>query len=277
MPQQNDERLLARLVNDFSGVHGVRAIALGGSRARGTASANSDYDIGLYYDPDGPIDVAALKRVVATMDDAGAAARVTSIGTWGRWINGGGWLTIAGTRVDLLYRDLRRVEAVIGDCRAGRIERDYQPGHPHAFISAIYMGEVAYGRVLWDPAGSLAALKQLTVPYPQALAEALLDTFLWEAAFALENARHGRGLDDVAYVAGCGFRCIACLCQAIFAINRIYLLNEKGAVAATADLVRCPDAFAARVAAALEAIGRGRSADGIEQLERLVNEMEAMR
>jgi hypothetical protein len=277
MPQQNDEGLLARLVKDLSGVRGVRAIALGGSRARGTASASSDYDIGLYYDPDDPIDVGALQRAVATMDDAGLAASVTPLGAWGQWIDGGGWLTIAGTRVDLIYRDLRRVEAVIADCRAGRIERHYQPGHPHAFVSAIYMGEVAYGRVLWDPAGTLVALKQQTVPYPPPLAAALLDTFLWEAGFALANARHGRGLDDVAYVAGCGFRCVACLCQALFAMNRIYLLNEKGAVAATSELARRPDAFDTRVAAALQAIGRGRAAEGIDELDRLVHETEALR
>jgi hypothetical protein len=42
-------------------------------------------------------------------------------------------------------------------------------------------------------------------------------------------------------------------------------------------LARCPDAFASRVAAALQAIGLGRSADGIEELDRLVHETEAMR
>jgi hypothetical protein len=92
----------------------------------------------------------------------------------------------------------------------------------------------------------------------------------------VEIARHGRGLDDTAYVAGCAFRCIACLCQVLFAINRVYLLNEKGAVAAAAQLARRPDAFASRVAASLHAIGTGRPADGLEELERLVRETEAM-
>ena len=87
----------------------------------------------------------------------------------GRWINGGGWLTIGGTRVDLLYRDLMRVGEIINDCRDGSIEREYQPGHPHAFVSTIYMGEVVYCRLLWDPAGRLTELKKLTVPYPRAL------------------------------------------------------------------------------------------------------------
>ena len=89
-----------------------------------------------------------------------ASSSVTAIGEWGPWINGGAWLTVEGKRVDLLYRDLDRVRAVIEACQAGRIERVYQPGHPHAFISAIYMGEVALCLVLWDPENVLAGLKR---------------------------------------------------------------------------------------------------------------------
>jgi hypothetical protein len=274
---KSDEPLLARLANGLSRVCGIRAIVLGGSRAHGKATARSDYDIGLYYDPEETIDVDSLQKVVAGMDDAGPATSVTAIGGWGQWINGGGWLTVAGTRVDLLYRDLRRVGAVIADCRAGRVERHYQPGHPHAFVSAIYMGEVAYCRSLWDPTGALSGLKQMTVPYPRRLAGALVDTFMWEAEFALANARHGRGLDDAAYLAGCSFRCIACLCQVLFALNGIYLLNEKGAVAAIADLWRRPDVFGSRVDAALRFISDARPADGLLELERLVKETEAMK
>lgn len=136
MTQPNSEPLLARLVDGLSRVPGVRALALGGSRARGSADAGSDYDIGLYYEPREPFNVALLRKVVVGLDDAGPAASVTPIGAWGQWINGGGWLTVDGVRVDLLYRDLQRVRAVIADCREGRIERHYQPGHPHAFVSS---------------------------------------------------------------------------------------------------------------------------------------------
>jgi hypothetical protein len=62
----------------------------------------------------------------------------------------------------------------------------------------------------------------------------------------------------------------------LFAMNGAYLLNEKGAVAATASLARRPDAFSSRVAAALEAIGTALPADGLQELERLVNETEAL-
>ena len=256
----NDDVLLGRLTRAFGGVPGIRAIVLGGSRARGEATAQSDYDIGLYYEADQPIDTGRLAKAAMLLPGA-ASSSVTAIGDWGSWINGGAWLTVAGTqgstRVDLLYRELDKVRAVIDACRAGRIEQAYQPGHPHAFVSAIYMGEVALARVLWDPEQVFAPLKRLCTPYPPPLTEGLIRTFLWEARFALENAMHGRGRDDPPYVAGCGFRCVACLCQSLFALNGVWLLNEKGAAQAVEKLAGRPADFAARMAQAIAAGAAG--------------------
>jgi hypothetical protein len=266
----NDEVLLGRLIRAFSGVVGIRAIVLGGSRARGEASAASDYDLGLYYEPDSPIDLGRLAKAV-TLLPGPATSSVTAIGEWGPWINGGAWLTVDGRRVDLLYRDLSRVRTVIADASAGRIERAYQPGHPHAFVSSIYMGEVALCRTLWDPDGVMTPLKRQCDPYPPALADALIKSFFWEARFALENAAHGRGAEDPAYVAGCAFRSIACLCQTLFAHNRTYLLNEKGAVAGVERLARRPVDFAGRVHRAL-----GAGAAGLPALAALVDETAAL-
>jgi hypothetical protein len=221
MTDANDEALLRRLVVALSGVPGVEAIALGGSRARGMAIATSDYDIGLYYRANLPIDVAALGKVAAALDDRGVEASVTPIGGWGPWIDGGGWLLVGGVHVDLLYRDLDRVGAAIDDAHAGKVERFYQPGHPHAFLPTIYMGEVACARLLHDPAGTLAALQRRTTPYPAALAVALRERFEWEADFALANARKSLDRGDVSYLAGCAFRAIACLCQTLFALNGV--------------------------------------------------------
>jgi hypothetical protein len=266
MSEPNDEVLIGRLVRAFGGVPGVRSIALGGSRARGEASAASDYDIGLYYEADNPIDTGRLAKAAMLLPGA-ASSSVTAIGEWGPWINGGAWLTVDGRRVDLLYRDLGKVRAVIAACRAGRIERVYQPGHPHAFVSSIYMGEVGLARVLWDLDNVLGPLKRQCEPYPPDLAEALIRSFLWEAKFALENALHGRGRDDPAYVAGCGFRAVACLCQSLFALNGVYLLNEKGAAQAVERLPRRPADFAARVGRAIAA-----GAEGLPLLMALVDE-----
>ena len=270
MTVANDPRLLNRLTDALSAVAGVRAIVLGGSRARGTANERSDYDIGLYYGAAAPLDIAVLRGAVATLDDRGTAAEITGIGGWGPWINGGGWLTIGGTRVDLLYRDLARVRAVVDECRAGEVGCYFQPGHPHGFVTAIYAGEIAVCVPLADSYGDIAKLKALTTPYPDVLRQALTKKFIWEAEFALDNARHGRAGDDVNYVNGCCFRAIASLCQVLCAVNGEYLLNEKGAVAFCDRLARRPKDFAARVETIYRTAGAGLPAPALDVLDGLV-------
>ncbi len=88
---------------------------------------------------------------LSELDDSHRVNLITPIGEWGKWINGGGWLKVEGVALDFLYRDLAQVSCVIDDCHAGQITIDYQPGHPHGFVSSIYMGEVAIGLSLHDP------------------------------------------------------------------------------------------------------------------------------
>jgi predicted nucleotidyltransferase len=273
MSDANDEALLSRLVGALAPVPGIEAIALGGSRARGTATAASDYDIGLYYRGRRPIDIAALSEVAASLDDRGTEAVVTPLGGWGPWIDGGGWLLIGGIHVDLLYRDLDRVASAIDDARAGKVEPYYQPGHPHAFLPAIYVGEVAHARLLHDPSGSLGALQARATPYPAPLAAALRQRFEWEASFAVANARKSLNRDDVSYVAGCAFRAVASLCQVLFALNGCWLLNEKGAVAAVDGFALKPSDFAHDVARLYADLGAGKPAAALDRLEALMAEI----
>jgi Nucleotidyltransferase domain len=277
MSAKNDESLLHRLVSELSRVPGARAIALGGSRALGTASEHSDYDLGVYYDANVALDINALRAVVVGLDDSGPAATVTPIGGWGAWINGGGWLSIRGHPVDVLYRDLSRIRRVIDECRAGEFGRHYQPGHPHAFITTIYMGEMAYNRPLWDPQGDLKQLKTLTDPYPPALANSMVEYFLFEAKFSLEIAAKSLHRNDVNYLAGCCFRCVACLCQVIFALNGKYLLNEKGAVARAEQFACRPTDFSNRVAAGYQQIGGGASPAALATFQALLADTIALR
>lgn len=134
--------LLDRLAPLLADVPGVEAIVLGGSRARGVATAASDYDLGLYFGAAIPLDTDRLLQVARSVVDDPETAGVTPVGGWGPRIVGGGWLSVGGRKVDLVYRSAEAVAATIGECKAGRIAMDYQPGHPHWFCSAIWMGEV---------------------------------------------------------------------------------------------------------------------------------------
>ena len=231
---------LSALASNLATVGGVVGVVLGGSRARGTHRPDSDFDLGLYYR--GPLDVAALQALADGVSDE--PAEVTEPGGWGPWVDGGGWLTIGGRRVDWIYRDLDRVRRVWEDCRAGRYQVSFQVGHPLGFYSHAYAGELALSRLIEDPTTELAELRAQAKAYPPALGEALVRG-LWEAEFAIRLARYGVAGADATYTAGCLFRAVGVACHALHGRAGRWLINEKGMVAASGALPLAPAGFAA--------------------------------
>ncbi|GIP39308.1 hypothetical protein J31TS4_25880 [Paenibacillus sp. J31TS4] len=253
------QHTIERAVNTLRQVRGVEAVVLGGSRARGTHGVHSDVDIGIYYDPHIGLDLQALREASACLDDARRADAVTEPGEWGPWINGGGWLTVDGRPMDWLYRDLNKVAEVLEQCLAGIVTMDYQPGHPHGFVNAVYMAEIALCQMLWEREGRVEALKQKTAPYPPQLRKALVDKFGWEASFAWEAGKKGAAKGDLAYVAGCWFRSVSCMNQVLFALNGCYWMNEKGALALADSFPIAPTQYRERIEGPLSLLGTGPS------------------
>ncbi|MFK0026363.1 DUF4037 domain-containing protein [Streptomyces sp. NPDC090798] len=227
-------------------VPGVVGVMLGGSRARGEHRPESDWDLGVYYSAG--LDLAALRAL------AGPDVEVAGPGSWGPWVNGGAWLHADGVAVDWILRDLDRVEQVWADCREGRYEVGVQAGHPLGFWSPCYAGEVALGQVLADPSGELADLRRRTTNYPEPLRVALT-AGAWEAEFLVNAAAKGAARADTLYVSLCLSRAVGVLVQALFAEDRRWCLNEKGALAVAETLPGAPTGFGQRVRGLLGAPG----------------------
>ena len=252
---------------------GVAAIVLGGSRARGTACDDSDYDIGLYYSNARALDTNRLLDIAGRLADRPAATEVTPVGEWGPWIVGGAWLSIQGRKVDLLYREVEAVAQVIEACRSGSISMAYQPGHPHGFCSAIWAGEVALCQPLYDPDGLVARLKAIALPYPKALRTALIRRFQWEISFSLDNAALAIARGEQTHIAGCFYRALACTAQVLFALNERYLINEKGALPEAASFhLTIPD-LTARAAATWRRFGEGDFGSALATLRAMEQEL----
>ncbi|MGO4711535.1 nucleotidyltransferase domain-containing protein [Bradyrhizobium sp. 2TAF24] len=270
------DAILQQLTDALRPITGLTALVLGGSRARGTAIATSDYDLGLYYEPTAPLAIEQIRTALAPLVDDIAAATVTPPGAWGPWINGGAWLSIAGRKIDLLYRDLKRVHAVIAEGRAGKIAIDYQPGHPHGFCSAIWIGEVALCRPLHDPAHAIASLKSEVLPYPDALRSALVQRFAWEVSFSIDNAAGAIARGDRTHAAGCAYRALSCLAQVLFALNRRYLINEKGALAEAATFAVTIANLPRHTDDIWNAVGVGDLPSAVRQLRELADTQELL-
>lgn len=248
--------LAEELTERLGWIPGVRAVTLGGSLARGRGQPGSDIDLGVYYHADAPPDIWIFKMLAQAVDDSGTDETVTGYGGWGTWVNGGAWLNVKGQRVDFIYRDLDRVTRVLEQCRAGQPERHLHGGHPHGFHSPIYLGEVYYARILYDPIGELRALQEQLAVYPPELKKALIPMFLQVAEFALAIGEKSVKRAESSYVAGCFFECVYSLVQVLFALNERYFINEKGAVTETRTFEKSPQGFADEVTDVLGCVGR---------------------
>lgn len=270
---------ITNIAESIACVPGVRAVALGGSRSRGEASSASDYDLGLYYMP-GELDLAALAERIRRLDDEGQEGLLHPPGEWGPWINGGAWLTVGGTPVDMLLRDIRRVEEVLGDCVAGIITVDYQCGHPFGFVNTIYAAEVHYCRPLWqDASHALDGLKRLLEAdggYPDIMRQAVIGKFVWEAWFSLACARKSALGGETNYAMGSVFRAACAWAQVVYALNRQYLMNEKRALRRASEMNICPPGLETRVLEAYRLLAAGEGAQAFGILDLIQSDIERL-
>lgn len=253
--------LVASLVERLGAINGMKAVVLGGSHARGCATPESDIDLGLFYSDASPFSIQQVRELAEAVNDT-ANPVVTDFYGWGRWVNGGAWLTIGGQRVDFIYRSLEHVERVIDEAEAGLYELDYQQQPPFGFFSATYLGEVAICAPLSDPEHRIEWLKQRVVTYPEALRHSIVQDFLWQAEFNLAAfASKFAARADAYGTASCLTRVVNQLSQALFALNRQYPVNDKTALAEIAVFTNAPREFSIRVQQTLAHLG-----DSSEQL-----------
>ena len=246
-----DDEDLNVMASRLAQVPGVVGVLLGGSRARGEHTAESDWDLGVYYR--GAPDLGELRALAGRC--TGEPVDVAGPGGWGPWVNGGAWLRVDGVAVDWILRDVDRVGRVLADCAAGTYEVGTQPGHPLGFWSPCYVGEVVLGRVLADPRKELTQLQAAAAEYPEPLRVALVGA-AWEAEFLVSNAAKGARRGDGLLVSLSLSRAVGILVQSLYAWHRRWCLNEKGALAVAEALPGTPAGFGAQARALLAAPGR---------------------
>lgn len=266
-----DDDLLA-MAADLARVGGVDGVVLGGSRARGDALPSSDADLGVYYT--GTPDTTALTALARRWSEEDVT--IGPPGSWGDWVDTGGWLVVGGTPVDWILRDLDRVQDQCVRARLGEFAFHIQTGHPLGFLDVAYAGELAQGRILADPRGVLAHLRSTVAQYPEAL-RLSLPGVVGEASFFVDIAAKAVVRRDVGYIASCLSRACLLCGHALQAHAGRWVTNEKGLVPSVENLPDRPDAFSSRVAAALGSLGDSSASlsAAIEDVRSLVEETRA--
>ena len=204
---------VAMLVDRVAKVPGVVAMTLGGSRARGAARPDSDWDFGLYYRGSKQgIDVEAIRalgyegHIVAPAPGADSStaapgcksnrtASISSIVTW-TWS-----------------------EHWLAETEAGRFEVDRVGGHIAGLPTYVLAGELALGTILRGalPRPSFpASLRRSAPPW-------------WEgrAAFALAVADGFARTGDAVACAGLLAQAVLSAAHARLASHGTWVLNEK--------------------------------------------------
>ncbi len=137
---------------------------------------------------------------------------------------------IENRHVDLILRDIERVQKAIQEGQEGIVTAHYQVGHPHAYLNIMYMGELSISKLLWSRDENIPRLKTIAEKYPQKLKQRIIQQFFFEAMFSQELAEKNAARDDVYYVVAHLIRSVSALNQVLFALNEQYCVNEKKAV-----------------------------------------------
>lgn len=252
-PKQHE--LVSSLATRLGAITGVKAVVLGGSYARERARPGSDIDLYILYSETAPFSISSIRELAETVNDT-TEPGVTDFYGWGPWVNGGGWLTVDGQRVDFIYRNLEQMERVIDEAEAGRYELHYAQQPPFGFFSAAYLGEIAVCIPFFDPEARLEVLKQRVVNYPEALRQAVMQDYLWQAELGLVAfAPKFAGRSGAYGTAACLARAVNQLLLALFALNRKYMMDDKTALAEAAEFERIPQNFEQRVQQTLGHLG----------------------
>ncbi|GAA4937238.1 nucleotidyltransferase domain-containing protein [Streptomonospora halophila] len=212
MRLSDDTEFSEHVSHTLAGINGVQAVALGGSRATGTHTTDSDWDFAVYYrhrfDPE---DLRAV----------GWPGEVSEIGGWGGGVfNGGAWLEIDGRSVDIHFRDLDDVEYRIAEARKGRFDVELLPFHRAGIPTYLVVAELALDEVLHG---------ELPRPdFPEELRRLAPERWWTQAKFELAYGRSAyaqRG--NLTGTAGAVATAATQAAHAVMAARATWVTNEK--------------------------------------------------
>ncbi|HET9649593.1 MAG TPA: nucleotidyltransferase domain-containing protein [Microlunatus sp.] len=201
-------RPVAKLVERLAGTTGVAAVVLGGSRATGRATRQSDWDLGLYY------------RGVPDLEPLHELGDVHPPGSWGRLMNGGAWLSLEELRIDVLLRDLDTVEHWTSEAQHGRYAVDGLLGYLAGLPTYTLTAEVASSIVL---TGRLP----VHTAYPADLARVGPERWRFHRDFSLSHAARAAELGNEPVALGQLARAMVEEAHARHCAARRWVLNEK--------------------------------------------------
>ncbi len=225
----------------------VKAVALGGSLASGTADQGSDIDLYVYLREEVPVSVRAG---IAT-----ARAEYAEVDNQ-FWEPGDEWIDAeTGIHVDVMFRTVEWIEE--------QLDRVLRRHEASVGYSTCLWYNVVSSRVLYDRGGWFQALqKEAKQPYPEELRQAIVAKnypILWRSAssyrYQLERAVARSDLVSVNHRVAA---LLASYFDILFAVNRMPHPGEKRLVEiAVEQCEKLPNGMVRQVSELIGAVSRG--------------------
>ncbi|MGH1365619.1 MAG: nucleotidyltransferase domain-containing protein [Calditrichia bacterium] len=229
-----------RLVKALKQRSDVHAVAVVGSYASGTQRPDSDIDICAFYRSD--LDVVALADCICgEFGLTSSEVQLTTPGGWGNWVDGGGWLTLEGQRVDIVYRCIDRLEKELDHIWAGEIELDYLQAPAFGYFNFTWAAELRSTDPIFDPDGNIAALIKRMDTFPEVLKIKGSSIFLHAAQFASVIGKKALANENWFTARPCCDRAIWAICLALYSANGVWIPAEKRVMKEIVNLKYVPD------------------------------------
>lgn len=254
------------VISELAQIPGICAIALCGSRTRGSATPGSDFDLMVFGESPGAIDQSALNAAYRRLGCEEAARKHLAIAE----------LEIGGRKIELFFRTFQHVEAELERAQQGLFRRQFNPLHTLGFISTVLVSYVAYCRPLWDPRGQLRSLMARVAVYPEPLRRRMIEVFVKEARLALIHAAKVRSADDLAYLSGLYARACGALAMVLYAANRRYPIIDKDIHRLAGRLPNAPRDYHERTRTLFRTAAAGELAEARRQAARLLSDVLAI-
>lgn len=252
-------------------------IAIGGSRAKGSADRWSDLDVYLFSRSLVPC--PEREALVASL-----LPNASEVRAWGcddPFVEGGTDFTFEGVRVECWHRNNASVEAKLHASLDGDIARQYSAWAVMGFFDHAVLADIRSMHIVIDPQGIIAKWKRAVSRYPDALRRSLLNRFIREAVFWLNNPHYQGAIErvDLIYTSAIVQHTLQALIQVVFALNREYFPGEKQLACAMDTLSMQPQRFSNRIHHILTpgiVVGREELLAQAHALADLVVEMKAL-
>lgn len=210
----------------LSRIDGVVAVGLGGSRGLGLSDQNSDFDFILFRETSDPISGQSIEAAIKHLS-AQKECRAS-----GNFIQA----EISGRKIEVFQKDLSVVRHELRMAKEGKFRWTAHPLYPHGDLSTRQLAHLVSTQICSEVGAVISRLQEQALPLPSALKSALLRFFLKQASYSRTHAGKITKKDDLQNLMALVSGFIYFVNIAIFSLNDMYPILEKGGARIIATL-----------------------------------------